>query len=438
MGMMVGVSAVALAGCAGLLGIEDRTADESDGSVDAAGGLLDHGSGEPDGAVVLSVETGAGLESGALNAPETSAPEPDAAAGGSDAYGASDTQGAYDVQTVPEATAPGEAGSCADPCPLKTGLNNPWAMASDANRVYWVEYGSDQGTADGVAASCPVSGCDSGLVVYTSTETNPKGIAVDDQNVYWGSVSPSDTNTGAIWSCPIAGCAAGHPTKLAIAISPWGIALDSSYVYWVDNDDNSVHRVPKTSGAGGVLAENSVLYDGVSGDTVEPQQCAVDATSVYFTDVNGSVYQIPITGGTPVVIGSGPRGSVNFGLALDSTSLYYAEPDAIFAERKTATNGGSTIVTDVHWAQGLTIDPATGILYWANSGSGDVGVTDGTVGRVGVDGTGETVLASRLVAPFGVTVSGNNVFWINLGNASNANNATGTTPNTGSLWRTAK
>jgi hypothetical protein len=443
--------AVALAGCAGLLGIEDRTADDSDGSVD--GGL------QSDGAVAPAAETGAALESAA---PDASVPEPDATTpkdaqtasdghgGGADAGGGgdaplgsdsssgSDAQVPMDVQVpkdvqppVDVQAPPVDAGSCADPCPIKTGLNNPWTITSDANRVYWTEYGSDVGTDDGAVKSCPIAGCDSGLIVYTQSQINPRGIALDGTNVYW-------TAQGGIWSCAIGGCT--NPTKVATAVFPQGITVDSTYVYWTENDDESVRRIPKTGGGGGA---GTVLYmydyNAVDGGALyDPEQCVVDPGFIYSTDMNGDVVRISLTDGTQFLLGTAPIGG-SFGIAMDSNSIYYGEVLTIMATRKdsTVSGGGTSIANDVYWPSSLALDPAGGTIYWADFGTDMAGVNDGTVGRVNIDGTGEKVLEANLATPHSVTVSGNYVFWDSLGKASDTT-FTGAVAGTGAVYRTAK
>jgi hypothetical protein len=233
---------------------------------------------------------------------------------------------------------------------------------------------------------------------------------------------------GAIWSCPIGGCTS--PTRLATAGIPYGVAVDSNYVYWVDNDDGTVHRVAKISGA------DSVLYDAGSSVLIEPGQCAVDTAFVYVSDRNNTIARIPVTGGEPVVITSGLRGGY-FGIISDSTNIYFGESGQILRAAKTSTDGGVPLASNVPWPDGLALDPATGTIYWSDYGTGSA--NDGTVGKVGVDGGGETVLASSLPTPEAVAVSDNYVFWLSWGTLdSNPMNDTGTFPSTGALLRTAK
>src|SRR5580692_9632212 len=73
--------------------------------------------------------------------------------------------------------------SCADPCPMATGLNHPFSVTADETNVYWVESG-DPDDNNGAVKSCPVTGCGAGPIVYASLQSAPGFIAVDGQNVY--------------------------------------------------------------------------------------------------------------------------------------------------------------------------------------------------------------------------------------------------------------
>ena len=448
---MLVVSAVALAGCAALLGIDDRTLDTSDGSVSASDGnvadanLADGSLGE--GSVASdsgSPEVGADAQRAGDGPGRIDAPGASDAGGGSDAgpdgdaQGGGDSQGggdaqAADAQSAGDAAnggdaqgggdAQADAPTCADPCPIQTGLNHPLVVVSDTNRVYWTEFGTDQGTADGTVKSCPVAGCEAGPTVYTASQINPRGIAVDGQNVYWGSASYGAVS-GAIWSCPIAGCTS--PARLASANIPYGVVLDASYVYWCDNNDYTVHRIAKTNGT------DTVLYDGGGFIPLAPGLCAVDTAFVYVSDVNNSLSRIPVTGGDPVVMTRGPNGGL-FGITIGATDVYFGESGQIASVPKTSDSG--TPIASVLNPLGLDLDPAAGMLYWADYGSG--AANDGTVGKVGIDGGGMTLLGTRLVTPQGITVSGNSIFWISWGTLDSTT-PTGAVANTGVLFRRSK
>jgi hypothetical protein len=326
--------------------------------------------------------------------------------------------------------APTGDGACGNPCVLATGLNHPFQMTSDANRVYWTEFGDDTGTANGSVKSCPIDGCGSGPMVYAQGQLNPRGITVDGQSIYWGTGSYGGIN-GGILSCPLTGCAGG-PKRLANASTPFGIAVDASYVYWVDGDTYTVSRVSK---AGGNPA--SLLYDGGNGSSAinAPRVCVVDSTFVYLTDTLGGAYRVPLTGGDPItVIFPGTYFGGYYPLALDTSNVYLGTQGGILRASKTGmTDAGVPVAMNIQDPDGLVLDPSSGNLYWSDWGSGLA--YDGTVGKVPVAGGNQSTLHSALVSPEDVAVSGNYVFWISNGTYDDAGN---TIVNTGTLMRSTK
>ena len=373
------LAAIGAASCAGIIGINDRSLDTSDG-----GGTGD----------------GGGSSGGGDSNPMGDSPMGDDGGGG-------------------------DSSSCPSPCTMATGLNHPFLMASDTNNVYWTEYGDTLGASNGSVKSCPVSGCGSGPTVLAMALTNPRGIAVDANNVYFATASYGPVN-GAIWSCPVSGCG-GSPMKIAPASIPYGIALDATYVYWVDNDDSTIHRAPKAGGS------NAVLYDAGSGLVTLPTLCRVDNVAVYLSDQNGNVFREPLGGGEPTQMATGMMGGI-WPVAIDDTHLYYGAPGSILAMSKSGTGGGSAIAMNIQDPDGLVLDTSSGKLYWSDWGSG-IG-TDGTVGKVGGDGKGQAVLAGSLITPEDVTTSGAYVLW--LSNGTLADGAVDTSPNTGALLRSSK
>jgi hypothetical protein len=374
-------AALGVVSCASILGINDRGLDTSDG-----GGMDAQTDGGTDGGMTGDSPSGSD---------------------GSDGGGGGDA-------------------NCPDPCVLATGLNHPFLMTSDANNVYWTEYGDTLGASNGSVKFCPVAGCGGGgPTVVAMALTNPRGIAVDANNIYYDTASYGPVN-GAIWSCAIAGCN-GSPTKLAPAGVPFGVAVDATYVYWVDNDDGTIHRTLKAGGGA-----NAVLYDAGDGLIGEPEHCAVDNVALYVTDQFGDVFREPIGGGEPTQMAPGMLGGV-WPVVVDSNRVYYGTPGSVVALSKSATDGGTPLATNIQDPDGLALDPNTSRIYWSDWGSG-IG-TDGTVGRVGVDGSGQSVLASSLVTPEDVATSGPYVFWLSNGTMGDAGD---TQSNTGALLRHSK
>jgi hypothetical protein len=462
-----------VAACASLLGIDDRSLDTGDaassgaqasgatnGSGVASGGgsgvasgssgsASGTGSGTGSSAGAASGAAGTGSSAGAVSGSASGASTGSAsgansgsasgANSGSSAGAASGSGGGHDAG--PDVATSGSGGgpdaqpdivvpTCPDPCVMATGLNHPFMLASDADRVYWTEWGDNWGSGNGTVKSCPLTGCSSGQIVYVPAQTNPRGIAVDAQNVYWSSASYGGV-TGGIWSCPLSGCPGNIPTRLAKASIPFGVTVDSTYVYWVD-DDGTVHRVAKANGTDGVLYDGGD-YDGNTG-LLELKECVVDNASVYVSDYFGDIYRVPVAGGDPVAMAGGTLGApwLNYPVTADSTYVYYGQMGQIFRSQKTSTDGGIAIA-DVPSPDGLTVDRATGILYWSDYGTGSA--NDGTVGKVGIDGGNRAVMAGSLATPFAVTVSGNYVFWLSFGKFVPM---AAPMPSTGTLTRMAK
>jgi hypothetical protein len=384
--------ALGVVACAGILGIDDRSLEDGgngpggdDGGVDALGPGTD-GGGHADG------DGGGG---------------PGSDGGGTDGGST-------------------EGGTCStDPCVMATGLDYPFLMTSDANNVYWTEFGDALGAKNGAVKSCPVSGClAGGPKLYANGLLNPRGIVVDAQNVYFGTATYGNTQ-GGIQSCPISGCTGGTPTTLAPASIPFGIAVDATYVYWADNDDNSVHRVKKIGGT------DTVLYDGGTGLIVEGTWCVVDSNYIFVSDANQDVVRFPINGGAPSTVAAGGLGAP-CPLTLDSANIYYGANGGIIRASKTSNDGGTVIASSITDTDSLVIDPTTSTLYWSDYGSSTA--DDGTVGKVGTDGGGQKNIGASLVTPESVAVSGAYVFWITNGTLGDS----GATAHSGTLMRTEK
>jgi hypothetical protein len=421
-----------LAACAGILGIDDRTPFDGDASIEAGGDapsmdvqaldamsdvvvdtstndvrVLDGGSDAP-------VDASPGLDAPTVDAPTSDAPAPMEA-------------GVVD--------APSDAPICPDPCLLAPGLNHPFAMVADANNVYWTELGDALGSGNGSVKSCPAAGCGAGgPTILAQGLTNPRGIAIDSQYVYFVTATYGGVN-GGIWRCAIGGCG-GDPTMIAPATIPYGVAVDATSVYWTDNDEGTVNKVDK--GDGGL----TTLYDGGAyddaGDTLDlPGQCVVDGPYLYFMDYSEDAVRVPIGGGAITYLGSGFNNVVYgnyFGLTTDSANLYFGGNGVVFRSVKANPGPMSTAANNVSVPLGLQFDPATGMVYWANFGSGTA--NDGTVGKFATDGGGPHILQASLATPEAVAVGSSYVYWVSFGTYDNT--IQDYAPSTGVLWRTTK
>jgi hypothetical protein len=209
------------------------------------------------------------------------------------------------------------------------------------------------------SANCGVCGhdCLGGLcqagecqpVKLASGQGQTVGIALDATHVYWTS-----SNNGTVTKVSKGG---GTPTTLASGISaPFGIAVDSTSVYWVANSGGNVYKAPIGGG-------NSTILASAQGG---PLNIAVDATNVYWTNTTGSIMEVPIAGGSPVVIATG---QTPLGLAIDANYVYWV--NGYFGSSNATVNkvpkgGGVPIVLVSGQTRPTAISVDSTNFYWAS------------------------------------------------------------------------
>lgn len=247
-----------------------------------------------------------------------------------------------------------------------------------------------------------------------ATSPDPQYVAVDAKNVYWtdlGSSSGGSTQTGSVFSVPIDG---GTVVTLATGLaSPGGIAVDATDVYWVDfgviTPPGDVMKIPIGGGTPVTLATSS--------NNGTPHDIAIDASNVYWTDGN-AVWQMPKSGGTPVMLA---QGTLTSGVAVDSSYVYWADeegggdagPTNSGMVLKTPIGGGTTvtIATGQNIPLGVQVDAAS--VYWVNQG--DVTTADGTIMKAPLAGGSAVTLATGQDIVFDLAVDSTTVYWNDWG-----------------------
>jgi hypothetical protein len=112
---------------------------------------------------------------------------------------AADPDGAGAILRCPK------SGCAGAPETLVAGRNHPTYLTADAERVYWIEDGSEaKGYADGAVAACAKSGCGGAARSVAERQYLPSAIAIDAGCVYW-STSSGTTSHGTIQRAPTAG-----------------------------------------------------------------------------------------------------------------------------------------------------------------------------------------------------------------------------------------
>jgi hypothetical protein len=189
------------------------------------------------------------------------------------------------------------------------------AMTMDDANVYWAGDVPTVGTNSGAIMTAPLGGPSKSLA---PNQAAPAGIAVDAANIYWTDRATGQ-NDGAVMQL-----AFGTSAPMAIAsgqTDPVGIAVDARDVYWVSA--TGVFKVPV---GGGTIVSLS------NANTPAEPMFAVDGVSAYWIDNGtGAIVKAPLAGGAVVpVVGTVVGATLQAGLAVDATSVYWEGMGSIF------------------------------------------------------------------------------------------------------------
>jgi hypothetical protein len=143
---------------------------------------------------------------------------------------------------------------------------------------------------------------------------------------------------------------------------PAQLVADATYVYWTD-DSGGIWKTPLEAPD---TAPISVVDRSL---TKDPYALAIDATSLYWSDVpigfsnDGSINKVDLAGGMPVVLV--PQNGRAISLAVDDSRVYWTNEQYVLAVPKT---GGliERIAVAEQDAQYIVVD--TTHLYWTDSG----------------------------------------------------------------------
>jgi hypothetical protein len=302
------------------------------------------------------------------------------------------------------------SGTCiGQPITLASGQDGPRGIAVDQFNVYWANQGSGDGP-DGSVMAVPLAG---GATTTIATGLwQPFGLALEphlstarkvasEDNVWslvWGTLgSDAASPTGSVMGVSLV---SGKPLTPFTLASPQDepIALavtGEGDVYWVTYDSpGSVIMEPQSSVPATTLA---------SGDDY-PVAIAVDKTNAYWADEGGDVKKMPLGGGTITTLAS--TGQTLFGLAVDSANVYFTNAGAGTVESVPIGGGPTvTLATGQNGPGAIAVDSSG--VYWGDTWGG-------TVMRVPIGGGGAVTLASGQAPTVGLTTDSQYVYWTNL------------------------
>lgn len=284
--------------------------------------------------------------------------------------------------------------------------SNPQGLAVDSNNVYWSTYGG--GTA-GTIMKAPVAG--GSATSLASNQTYVGAIAIDSANVYY-ETGGSFPYTHSIGRVPIAG---GTPAFLTTAGSGFpgtegyfvGFAVDTTNAYFMVMADagNNFPAKLKSVALSATNTAPTLLSSGPSSSEYW-SMLRIDAANAYLVDQTAkSLLSVAKTGGTPSTVASG-FDSV-YALAVDATNAYVIDGvvGGSFALRKVALSGGSpvTLVSSLPQFGTVVVDGTN--LFFSISGSG------GKIMKVSIAGGTPVTLASGLTNVNNIAVDATSVYW---------------------------
>ncbi len=224
--------------------------------------------------------------------------------------------------------------------------------------------------------------------------------------------------------CAGGGCTNGlcQPVTLASNQSyPQALAVDLSTVYWATLYNFQVDKIAKDGGTSSILASNEIYPSGV----------AIDTTNLYWVDrgygsADGLVRKMPLAGGPPVSIVSG-LSSRPTAITVAGTEIYYAtlgtqgtDGSVVRVSISNDPDAGAGTVVGAAQNNPTSLAADTTGVYWTNYGSyvaPDAGPQNGAVMRCAVPGCqgGPEEVAGAQMHPRGIAVDANNVYWTNYG-----------------------
>lgn len=245
------------------------------------------------------------------------------------------------------------------------------------------------------------------LAVVDYTMSAP---ALDDAHVYWAGILTTQFTTGTAGPMSNGGLVAsvlktgGTPvTLLQTTYAPGPPTVDGASLYWGELLDYST---------GGGVVRSVATSGGTEVDwnvdaSNHPGRFAADATTLYFTTIEGAVMSMPKGGGVAVTLAADEKPIQ--AILVDETSIYWSR-----SEQGNGIPGGLK-----------KLSKAGGVPVALTSSAGLLAQDDSTIYYTGTDtlmkvpkagGAPVTLLSG--IAPYGIAVDGTSVYYLDSFSAS--------------------
>ena len=290
--------------------------------------------------------------------------------------------------------------------------------------------GPEAGIHDGAtvcAISCSGTCTDGRCLVTLATTPSPSDIALDDVRVYF-TECPSTGKGGTIASVPLSG---GPPSTLASGSAcAASLALAGSILYVAGLNGNDIASIPRDGGTLTTIASSSDKPAGI----------AVGDTHIYWSTQGGALMMMPLSGGSPSILASCPRGCTR--PIAQASVVYWGDPSAGTIQMSPGDGGAPAIVTSglssvgamaisgdyiyfasdyllgqvsVHGGSAMNVGLPTGAPVGAIAAD-DTSVyftSWGTVLKIGFTDIQPTQIAANQGDPNAIVLNGASVYWTN-------------------------
>ncbi len=178
-------------------------------------------------------------------------------------------------------------------------------------------------------------------------------------------------------------------------VNPWSLAVDATHVYFTDINGNTVNSVPIAGGPVTVLARDQFTAASI----------AIDATNAYFTAFD-HVASVPLRGGAVTTIAADLPETAS--LAINKTQVAFGIQSGVVKVAPLA--GGAPVAVGDSSADvfGVAVDDS--YAYWVATGGGR-GLHAGSVHKAALSGGQAESLATGLEMPSSILIDGSTLYF---------------------------